>query len=98
MKRQESSWYGPGFFGNRTACGQNLKKSTMGVAHRTLPCGTKVVFGYRGRYVRTRVIDRGPFVKQRLARYERTGTSPAPRASCTSRAPTRSARLRSGSR
>lgn len=72
MKRRESSWYGPGFYGNRTACGQKLKKSTVGVAHRTLPCGTRVVFGYKGRYLRTRVIDRGPYVKQRLARYERS--------------------------
>jgi hypothetical protein len=72
MKRRESSWYGPGFYGNRTACGQKLKKSTVGVAHRSLPCGTRVVFGYKGRYLRTRVIDRGPYVKQRLARYERT--------------------------
>ena len=72
MKRRESSWYGPGFYGNRTACGQKLKKSTVGVAHRSLPCGTRVVFGYKDRYLRTRVIDRGPYVKQRLARYERT--------------------------
>ena len=39
---------------------------TIGVAHRTLPCGTKVVLGYRGDFVRTRVIDRGPFVKRAL--------------------------------
>ena len=33
----------------------------LGVAHRTLPCGSKVVLRYRGGYVRTTVIDRGPF-------------------------------------
>ena len=64
MGRQTASWYGPGFYGNRTACGQTLRRRTVGVAHRTLPCGTKVVFGYEGRFVRTRVIDRGPFVKR----------------------------------
>jgi rare lipoprotein A (peptidoglycan hydrolase) len=69
MGRQQASWYGPGFFGNTTACGQTLRRGTVGVAHRSLPCGTKVVFGYKGRFVRARVIDRGPFVKQ--ARYER---------------------------
>lgn len=68
MKRQIASWYGPGFWGNRTACGQTLRKKTKGVAHRSLPCGTKVVIGYKGRYVRTRVIDRGPYVKQRYER------------------------------
>lgn len=61
MPRQLATWYGPGFFGNRTACGQRLTHQTMGVAHRKLPCGSKVVLRYKGRYVRTKVIDRGPF-------------------------------------
>ena len=61
MQSHMASWYGPGFFGNRTACGQRLRKGTVGLAHRNLPCGTKVVVGYQGRYLRTRVIDRGPF-------------------------------------
>lgn len=68
MGRQKASWYGPGFFGNRTACGQVLRRRTKGVAHRSLPCGTKVVIGYHGRFVRTRVIDRGPFVKRNYER------------------------------
>ncbi len=68
MGSQKASWYGPGFFGNQTACGQTLRRGTKGVAHRTLPCGTKVVIAYRGRFVRTRVIDRGPFVKRRYER------------------------------
>jgi hypothetical protein len=59
--RQRATWYGPGFFGNRTACGQKLTRATTGVAHKTLPCGSKVVLRYKGRYVRTRVIDRGPY-------------------------------------
>jgi Putative peptidoglycan binding domain len=64
MGRQKASWYGPGFYGNRTACGQTLRRGTRGVAHRKLPCGTRVVIAYGGRFVRTRVIDRGPFVKR----------------------------------
>ena len=61
LGKSTATWYGPGFFGNRTACGTTLKRSTPGVAHRKLPCGTKVVVGYQGNWVRTRVIDRGPF-------------------------------------
>ena len=57
-----ATWYGPGLYGNRTACGHVLRPRTVGVAHRSLPCGTSVKFVYRGRQVVTRVIDRGPFV------------------------------------
>jgi Lytic transglycolase len=61
------SWYGPGFYGNRTACGVVvLQKDTVGVAHRTLPCGTRVTFRYNGRTVTTEVIDRGPYVAGRI--------------------------------
>lgn len=65
MKRYGASWYGPGFYGNRTACGRKLRRSTVGLAHKTLPCGTKVLVGYRGRYLLTRVIDRGPYIAGR---------------------------------
>ncbi|WP_354698351.1 lipoprotein precursor [Paraconexibacter sp. AEG42_29] len=60
-RARTATWYGPGFFGKRTACGQILRKSTLGVAHRTLPCGTQVAFYYKGRTVTVPVIDRGPF-------------------------------------
>ncbi|MDQ4096012.1 MAG: septal ring lytic transglycosylase RlpA family protein [Actinomycetota bacterium] len=60
-KRSEATWYGPGFYGNRTACGQTLRRRTWGVAHRTLPCGTDVHFLYKGRKVTVPVIDRGPY-------------------------------------
>jgi peptidoglycan lytic transglycosylase len=56
-----ASWYGPGFYGGRTACGQTLTSSIKGVAHRSLPCGTRVRLFYRGRSTTARVIDRGPF-------------------------------------
>jgi rare lipoprotein A (peptidoglycan hydrolase) len=65
MRSQRASWYGPGFYGNRTACGQELKLETVGVAHKKLPCGTRVAFAYSGRWVRARVIDRGPYIRGR---------------------------------
>lgn len=59
------SWYGPGFYGNGTACGQTLTRELVGVAHRTLPCGTIVTFRYNGKVVSAPVIDRGPYVSGR---------------------------------
>lgn len=56
-----ATWYGPGFYGSQTACGQVLRPGTIGVAHRKLPCGTAVKFLYHGRTIVTRVIDRGPY-------------------------------------
>jgi rare lipoprotein A (peptidoglycan hydrolase) len=56
-----ATWYGPGLYGRHTACGQMLRPTTIGVAHKTLPCGTAVKFIYRGRSVVARVIDRGPY-------------------------------------
>jgi hypothetical protein len=60
-----ASWYGPGLWGNKTACGATLRRGTLGVAHKTLPCGTAVKFVYHGHALVTRVIDRGPYVKGR---------------------------------
>ena len=60
-----ASWYGPGFYGNRTACGQIYSSQIMGVAHKTLPCGTLLVLTYGGRSVAVPVIDRGPYVAGR---------------------------------
>lgn len=61
----EVSFYGPGFYGNRTACGQKYTTKIKGVAHRTLPCGTLVSFKYKGRELTLPVIDRGPYVDNR---------------------------------
>ena len=60
-----ASYYGPGLYGNGTACGGRLTPSTKGVAHRTLPCGTKVTLRYHGKSVTVPVIDRGPFAGNR---------------------------------
>lgn len=62
----EISWYGPGLIGNGTACGQTLTRSLVGVAHRSLPCGTKVTFRYKGTTLTMPVVDRGPFVSGRI--------------------------------
>jgi len=56
-----ATYYGPGFYGSRTACGVRLTAQTLGVAHRSLPCGTRVAILYRGRTVTVPVIDRGPY-------------------------------------
>lgn len=61
------SWYGPGFYGHGTACGPTLTRGLIGVAHRTLPCGTKVLFRNpkNGKTVLAAVVDRGPYVSGR---------------------------------
>jgi len=58
-----ATWYGPGLYGRHTACGQTLRPGTIGVAHRSLPCGTAVKFTFHGHQIVTRVIDRGPYSK-----------------------------------
>jgi rare lipoprotein A (peptidoglycan hydrolase) len=56
-----ATWFGPGFYGQMTACGQTLTPAVVGVANRTLPCGTLVKFSYKGRGLTAPVIDRGPY-------------------------------------
>ena len=56
-----ATWFGPGFYGQRTACGQVLTPAVVGVAHRSLPCGTLVKMSYHGRGLIVPVIDRGPY-------------------------------------
>lgn len=57
-----ASWYGGG---GGMACGGQLTSSTLGVANRTLPCGTWVTLRYGSRSVRVQVVDRGPYVAGR---------------------------------
>lgn len=57
-----ASWYGGG---GELACGGELTSETLGVASRTLPCGTLVTLRYGGRTVRVPVVDRGPYVEGR---------------------------------
>jgi hypothetical protein len=58
----EASWYGGS---GSLACGGWLTSTTMGVANKTLPCGTLVTLRYDGRTARVPVIDRGPYVAGR---------------------------------
>ena len=60
-----ASYYGPGLYGNGVACGGTLEPGTLGVANKTLPCGTKVKLRYHGRTITVPVIDRGPYVAGR---------------------------------
>ena len=60
-----ASWYGPGLYGHSTSCGGALTAGRVGVAHKYLPCGTRVTFRFRGRSVTAPVIDRGPFAAGR---------------------------------
>jgi rare lipoprotein A len=53
--------YGPGFYGKTTACGQRLRRGTIGLANRTLRCGESVAVYYQGRTLVVPVIDRGPY-------------------------------------
>ena len=61
FKRTRATWFGPGMYGERTACGQRLSSTLLGVAHRSLPCGSKVQLYYNGETVTVPVIDRGPY-------------------------------------
>ena len=56
-----ATWYGPGDYGRKTACGVTLTKATLGVANRTLRCGMPVAVYYHGRTMVVPVIDRGPY-------------------------------------
>lgn len=60
-----ASWYGATAAAAMTACGVPLDRWTLGVAHRTLPCGTPVALYYKSRTIVVPVIDRGPFVRGR---------------------------------
>jgi rare lipoprotein A (peptidoglycan hydrolase) len=56
-----ATWFGPGFYGQHTACGQTLTPATVGVANRKLPCGTLVKVSFHGQRLTVPVVDRGPF-------------------------------------
>ncbi len=64
----QASWYGPGFYGNRTASGEVLRPGTYTAAHRSLPFGTlvRVTNLNNGRSAVVRINDRGPFTGGRI--------------------------------
>jgi rare lipoprotein A len=65
-KSAKVSWYGPGFYGNTMAGGGTLQPTSMVVAHRSLPFGTKIQFTYNGKTCVAVVRDRGPYVGDRV--------------------------------
>jgi hypothetical protein len=52
-------------YGLPIACGGVLRVPQLGVANKTLPCGTEVIFRYGNRAIRVPVIDRGPYIAGR---------------------------------
>jgi hypothetical protein len=63
-------------FGLPIACSRGtLGVHQLGVAHKTLPCGTMVTFRYGGRAIRVAVIDRGPYIAGR--EWDLTGATAA---------------------
>jgi rare lipoprotein A len=63
-----ASWYGPGFYGRRTASGAVYTGTALTAAHRSLPFGTlvQVTNLANGRTVVVVIDDRGPFVRGRV--------------------------------
>jgi rare lipoprotein A len=62
----QASYYGPGLYGNGVACGGVLTPGKLGVANKTLPCGTKVTLHHGSKTVTVPVIDRGPYSGNRV--------------------------------
>ncbi|HEU0316733.1 MAG TPA: septal ring lytic transglycosylase RlpA family protein, partial [Solirubrobacteraceae bacterium] len=56
-----ATYFGPGSYGTRTACGEILTPELVGVAHPKLPCGTMVDILYGGQTISVPVVDRGPY-------------------------------------
>jgi rare lipoprotein A len=56
-----ATFFGPGLYGHTTACGQELTEDLVGVAHRSLPCGTNVAVRYGATTIVVPVVDRGPY-------------------------------------
>jgi rare lipoprotein A len=63
-----ASWYGIPFHGRRAANGEIFDMNTLVAAHRTLPFGSilRVTNLNNGKQIEVRVIDRGPFVGDRI--------------------------------
>src|SRR5258708_32068145 len=68
VEQGTASWYGVPFHGRRAANGEIFDMNTLVAAHRTLPFGSvlRVTNLNNGRSVEVRVIDRGPFVGDRI--------------------------------
>ena len=63
-----ASWYGPNFYGQRTANGEVYNAGDLTAAHRTLPMpvNVRVTNLDNGKSMVLRVNDRGPYAKGRI--------------------------------
>jgi len=63
-----ASWYGPGYHGNQTACGDRFDQDAMTAAHGSFACGTrvKVTLLSTGKSVVLTINDLFPGTKGRL--------------------------------
>lgn len=63
-----ASWYGPGFHGRFTACGEVFDQHALTAAHPTLPFGTLIAVTNveTGCRVTVRINDRGPYHRRRI--------------------------------
>jgi rare lipoprotein A (peptidoglycan hydrolase) len=52
-------------YGQPVACGGVEQVAELGVANKTLPCGTEVIFVYGNKAIKVPVIDRGPYIAGR---------------------------------
>ena len=59
VKPGECSWH------KITASGEKFNPNAYTAAHKSLPFGTKLLVGYKDKYIVVRINDRGPFVKGR---------------------------------
>ena len=60
-----ASYYGNELRGHRTASGEIFNPEGLTAASRTLPMGSCLDVTYRGKHVRVRINDRGPYVRGR---------------------------------
>jgi|GEM_PF-568405 len=63
-----ASWYGPRFYGRRTASGERFDRDALTAAHKTLPLGALVLVSNprTGKQVVVRINDRGPYLGNRI--------------------------------
>lgn len=59
-----ASWYGTES-GGVTANGEPFNGKSLTAAHKTLPFNTRLLVTYKGKSVKVRVNDRGPYIKGR---------------------------------
>ena len=64
----QASYYGlgDGLMGSQCADGSYVTETSMGIAMRTVPLGTKVQISFNGKSVVATVVDRGPYVGNRV--------------------------------